>query len=412
MEAPSRKTYEHDVDPALVHSPNPHPAGPSYELRHHIAPTHVKPIIDEQGWVQEALEKLDRDGARSSDTHLLKLHRVNVFRQNNLDLYLKDESTHPSGSLKHRLAKSLFVFGLVNGWIGPNTAIIEASSGSTAVSEAYFASLLGLRFIAVMPKTTSQSKIDLIKFYFGECHLVERASDVYAASEKLAEDLNGHFMNQFKYAGQATDWHGENNIASSIFKQLQREPYPIPEWIVCGAGTGGTSATISRYTRYKNYKSKVCVADPENSVFYHYWKTGDKYLQSSVGSRIEGIGRPRVEKSFNRESVADMVYVKDNYSIAAMHVLESIIGKKVGPSTGTNFFAMMVLAGRMIAAGQKGSLVGILCDSGDRYVNTYYNPDWLKKNNFDLTQAKQDIQDFLSSGKQLPSWPVPDLPSA
>ncbi|HAN90425.1 MAG TPA: cysteine synthase, partial [Erythrobacter sp.] len=63
-------------------------------------------------------------------------------------IYLKDESSHPTGSLKHRLARSLFLYGLCNGWICENTPVVEASSGSTAVSEAYFARMLGLRFIA------------------------------------------------------------------------------------------------------------------------------------------------------------------------------------------------------------------------------------------------------------------------
>ena len=88
-------------------------------------------------------------------------------------LYLKDESTHPTGSLKHRLARSLFLYGLCNGWIGPDTTIVEASSGSTAVSEAYFARMLGLRFIAVMPRSTSAEKIAMINFYGGESHFVD-----------------------------------------------------------------------------------------------------------------------------------------------------------------------------------------------------------------------------------------------
>ena len=68
-----------------------------------------------------------------------------------VDLYLKDESTHPTGSLKHRLARSLFLYALCNGWIRAGTTVVEASSGSTAVSEAYFARMLGLPFVAVMP---------------------------------------------------------------------------------------------------------------------------------------------------------------------------------------------------------------------------------------------------------------------
>src|SRR5215813_9328309 len=128
-------------------------------------------------------------------------------------LYLKDESTHPSGSLKHRLARSLFLYGLCNGWIGPKTTIVEASSGSTAVSEAYFARLLGLPFIAVMPASTSPEKIASIEFYGGKCHLVADPGAINAESLRLARDTGGHFMDQFTYAERATDWRANNNIA-------------------------------------------------------------------------------------------------------------------------------------------------------------------------------------------------------
>ncbi|STV79101.1 cysteine synthase B [Klebsiella michiganensis] len=122
-------------------------------------------------------------------------------------------------SLKHRLARSLFLYGLCNGWIKEGTTIIESSSGSTAVSEAYFARLLGLPFIAVMPSCTAKRKIEQIEFYGGRCHFVDSACEIYAASETLARELNGHYMDQFTYAERATDWRGNNNIADSIFRQ-------------------------------------------------------------------------------------------------------------------------------------------------------------------------------------------------
>lgn len=110
-------------------------------------------------WINSAIRKIEADYQRSADTHLIKLDLPCV---SGVDIYLKDESTHPTGSLKHRLARSLFLYGLCNGWIGPETTIIESSSGSTAVSEAYFARLLGLPFIAVMPKCTARKKIEQI----------------------------------------------------------------------------------------------------------------------------------------------------------------------------------------------------------------------------------------------------------
>ncbi|HSH26903.1 MAG TPA: pyridoxal-phosphate dependent enzyme, partial [Wenzhouxiangella sp.] len=97
-------------------------------------------------WVADAIRAIEADFNRSADTHLIRVDMPAAWQ--GWQIYLKDESIHPTGSLKHRLARSLFLYGLSNGWIEPDTPIIEASSGSTAVSEAYFARLLGLRFIA------------------------------------------------------------------------------------------------------------------------------------------------------------------------------------------------------------------------------------------------------------------------
>ncbi|KJU45042.1 pyridoxal-5'-phosphate-dependent enzyme beta subunit [Salmonella enterica subsp. enterica serovar Heidelberg str. 90-0318] len=216
-------------------------------------------------WVKNAINEINADHQRSADTHLIRLP-LSAFP--GIQLYLKDESTHPTGSLKHRLARSLFLYGLCNGWIKEGTPIIEASSGSTAISEAWFARLLGLPFIAVMPACTAKRKIEQIQFYGGHCHFVESACEIYAASERLAHELNGHYMDQFTYAERATDWRGNNNIADSIFRQMRNELHPVPRFIVMSAGTGGTSATIGRYIRCQGYDTQLMVVDPENSAFY------------------------------------------------------------------------------------------------------------------------------------------------
>ena len=109
-------------------------------------------------WQGTAIRRIEADYHRSADTHLIPLPLPTLAAQG-IDLYLKDESTHPTGSLKHRLARSLFLYALCNGWVREGTTIVEASSGSTAVSEAYFARLLGLPFIAVMPRSTSPEKV-------------------------------------------------------------------------------------------------------------------------------------------------------------------------------------------------------------------------------------------------------------
>src|ERR1700759_5225673 len=91
----------------------------------------------DRDWVAEAVRRIEADFNRSADTHLLKLDLPRLGKAG-VDLYLKDESTHPSGSLKHRLARSLFLYGLCNGWIRPGKPVVEASSGSSARSLASF----------------------------------------------------------------------------------------------------------------------------------------------------------------------------------------------------------------------------------------------------------------------------------
>ncbi|AXK87585.1 PLP-dependent cysteine synthase family protein [Nocardia farcinica] len=346
-------------------------------------------------WVDNAVRLIDADAQRSADTHLLRYPLPAAW---NIQLYLKDESTHITGSLKHRLARSLFLYAICNGWVTEGTTIVEASSGSTAVSEAYFAKLLGLDFVAVMPANTSPQKIALIEAQGGRCHFVRRPPEMYTEAARLAAECGGHYMDQFTHAERATDWRGNNNIAESIYHQLRLETHPVPEWIVVGAGTGGTSATIGRYIRYRRHATKLAVVDPENSAFYGGYETGDAGYQTGMPSRIEGIGRPRVEPSFVGQVVDRMIEVPDAASIAAMRHAGRVLGRRVGGSTGTNLWGVFGLIAEMLAEGRSGSVVTLLCDGGDRYAGTYYDDAWVAAQGLSLAEPTAVLEEFHATG--------------
>lgn len=356
-------------------------------------------MTNKRTWVAQAIARIEADFNRSADTHLIPLS-LDGF--DGIDLYLKDESSHPTGSLKHRLARSLFLYGLANGWLHEGSTVIEASSGSTAVSEAYFARLLGLPFIAVMPVSTSPEKIAAIEFQGGRCHLIEKACDLHAASARLARETGGHFMDQFTYAERATDWRANNNIAQSIFTQMAREEHPVPAWIVCSPGTGGTAATLGRYVRYKGYETRILCADPETSAFFDCyrgeWPEGARPL---AGSGIEGIGRPTPEASFIPQCIDAMVKVPDALSLACMRHVSRTLGRKVGGSTGTNMAGVIALAARMREAGVRGSIVTILCDGGERYEHSYYSDDWYRQQGMDVALWDARMARFLSGETSL-----------
>lgn len=346
-------------------------------------------------WTDWAIGRIEADYTRSADTHLIPL---SLPALPGVAIYLKDESSHPTGSLKHRLARSLFLHALCNGWITEQTTVVEASSGSTAVSEAYFARMLGLPFIPVVPHSTAAEKIAAIEALGGLCHRVGDPAAVYGEAERIAAERGGHYMDQFTFAERATDWRGNNNIAESIFAQMVREPSPVPSWIVCGAGTGGTSATLGRFVRYHRHPTRICVADPAASVFHRHWR--DRAVRGAAGacSLIEGIGRPRVEPSFVPTVIDRMEVVDDAASIAAARVLSEHLGRRVGGSTGTNLVACARLATEMADAGVDGSIVTLLCDSGDRYASTYFNDAWIAARGLGVAEEEARMRHFLTTG--------------
>ena len=352
--------------------------------------------MNDRTWVNNAVARIEADFQRSADTHLIQVEMPGVP---DVDLYLKDESIHPTGSLKHRLARSLFLYALCNGWLGPETLVIESSSGNTAVSEAYFARLIGLKFVAVVPADTSPEKIEQIAFYGGECRRVDPCSNPSDECRRLARETGGHFMDQFTYAERATDWRGNNNVAESIFQQMKRERHPVPAWVVCSAGTGGTSATIGRFIRYEQLDTKLCVADPEHSVYFDAWHSGRRDHTCERGPGVEGIGRPRVEASFLPSVIDRCVRVPNSASFGAMHFLASRVRRKFGGSTGTHLWAAAELIGGMKNRGEAGSVVMLTCDTGERYRTTYYDDAWLREQGYDIAPRVERLRRLFDDGE-------------
>jgi cysteine synthase len=349
-------------------------------------------------WIAKAVEAIEADQARSADTHLSKLE---IPLSQEVCIYLKDESTHPTGSLKHRLARSLFLYGLVNGWIKEGRPVVEASSGSTAISEAYFARLIGVPFIAVVPASTAARKVAMIEFYGGQVDYVDQARDMEPRCRALAAETDGHFIDQFTFAERATEWRGNNNIAESLFAQMARERHAIPDWVVVGAGTGGTSATIGRYIRYRPHlavKTKLCVVDPEGSAYFRGYSANDAQATGSTSPVVEGIGRPRVEASFVPTVVHRMMAIPDAASVTACLWLEQRLGRRVGPSTGTNLIGTLRLAQELKQRRGSGSIVTLVCDSGDRYAETIYQDTWRQRQGLELEPWREIFDRFDRTG--------------
>ena len=348
-----------------------------------------------RAWSLRALALLRQEAARSADTHLLRLDLPGFP---GIPFYFKDEAAHPTGSLKHRLARSLFLYALCNGRLDEGQAVVDASSGSTAISEAWFARMLGLPFVATMPACTAPRKIAAVQGLGGRCDLVEDPADVHARAAWHAARGACH-LDQFGLAERATDWRGNNNIAESIIDQLALEAHPEPAWIVCGAGTGGTSATIGRYLRYRGLHTRLCVAEPAGAAFARGWRSRDREAIAGEPTLIEGIGWARVEPGFVFEVVDHVVEVPDSYSIAAAWVLQALLGRRYGGSSGTNLVACLELAAGMRERGEQGAIVTLLGDRGDRYDETLFDHAWLQARGVALATTRKRLERSIASGE-------------
>ena len=292
----------------------------------------VEAATADRRWVDWAVARLHADARRSADTHLLRLPTP---AGSHVDLYLKDESTHPTGSLKHRLARSLFLYAICNGDIDRRQ---HRGGGLQRVDRDQRGVLRPAARAPVRRRggpvdESRRSRADRARGRPLPLRRLRRATSTTPPA-RLADELGGHYLDQFTNAERATDWRGNNNIAESIFDQMAAEPHPVPAWIVVGAGTGGTSATIGRYLRYRGYATRSAVVDPEGSAFLPAY-AGE--APRGPGSRIEGIGRPRVEPSFLPRVVDRMIGVPDAASVAAMHFLADRIvsapGRRPAPTS-------------------------------------------------------------------------------
>lgn len=346
-------------------------------------------------WQKHAVKKIISDKQRSTDTDLLSIWLPNIP---NIELFLKNEGGHKTGSLKHRLARSLYLLAIINKEIDSETTCVEVSSGNTAVSEAYFAQLLNLKYIAVMPKGTSKQKIKRIEKYGGECLFAENGHDCRLLVEEVVKERKGYFLDQFKKANLALNFKDDDNIAAITYKQMSKERYPIPKWFVSGVGTGGTVATIARHNIFNSYPTKVCAVDPEFSIFFDCYNSQDRSLRIEKDSRIEGIGRPYVPFSFIPQLIHRMLKIPDAASVAALRFIKELTGIEIGGSSGTNVYGALQLINEMHMQSDEGSVVAVLCDSGSLYRDTYYSDQWLADNGIDFAPYLEQIWHFYHRG--------------
>lgn len=354
---------------------------------------------DPSEWARSALAVLSDTRSTEKPT---PLWRFPLPGDSTIELFVKDESQRPTGSLKHGFARSLLADALRRGRIRENMTLIEATSGNLAVAEAYFARLLGLPFTAVVPRRTAPAKLARIEEQGGRWHPVEPPLAVYEKAAELAIATGGCYIDHLNTLGDAVD-HDESDLAAEILRDCRHFGYPTPTWIVAGVGTGATSRAIGRYLRTHGHPTRLAVVDPENSAYFPGWASDCGDYATGMPSMIEGIGRPRIEPAFNPDAIDLVIPVADAASVAAMRYLRDTTGRSAGPSTGTCLFGALRLVARMREQGESGTVIIVQGDSGQPYADTYYSDTWVDIKGWDLTEPLAALARFTMTGR----WDLP-----
>ena len=285
-------------------------------------------------------------------TPLVKLSHVGVSEGANL--FAKLELWNPSGSVKDRTGLYMVNDAIEKGLLKQGGTIVEATAGNTGLGIAFAALNRGIRVIFVVPTKFSQEKQTLMRALGAEIISTPREEGMLGA-EKKAEELLKQIpgsvsLRQFR--NMANPLAHYETTGPEIYEDLDGNV----DYVVAGAGSGGTFSGILKALKERNPKIQGVLADPIGSTL-----GGGEHGDYN----IEGIGNDFVADTMNLDLVDRVIKVSDDEAIAGSRELAAKEGIFAGSSSGAAFAA----AKKLIASGVKGNIVFIAPDRGDRYFS-------------------------------------------
>ncbi|SHE31385.1 PLP-dependent cysteine synthase family protein [Schwartzia succinivorans] len=271
-------------------------------------------------------------------------------------IFAKLELWNPGGSAKDRVGRSMIEEAEKSGRLKPGGTIIEGTAGNTGLGIAFAALNKGYRVIFCVPEKFSAEKQTLMKAMGAEIVSTPRSEGMLGAEAKAAElrdSIPGAVtMNQFK--NQANPKAHYDTTGPEIFEDLDGEI----DYLVSGAGTGGTFSGITKYLKEKNPAIQGILADPVGSVIGG-GEHGDY--------EIEGIGNDFIAETMDT-SLVDKVYkISDDEAFGEVKELAKREGLFVGSSAG----AAMSAALKLVRDGAKGNIVVVFVDRAERYFSKH-----------------------------------------
>ena len=289
-------------------------------------------------------------------TPLVRLNRIAA--DYDADIYAKLEFFNPLGSVKDRIAGSMIAAAEAENRIGPDTLIVEPTSGNTGIALAFICAARGYRLCLAMPDTMSQERRKLLTHLGAELVLTPGSGGMKAAIAKahdvLAGDEDSYMPNQF--GNPANPRIHRETTAEEIWSDMGGEV----DMLVAGVGTGGTLTGISQVLKQRNPDFMTVAVEPANSPVL----SGGSHSPH----KIQGIGAGFVPEVLERDLIDTVVTVTNEEAFETGRQLARMEGILGGISSGAAVAAALKMAARPEGRGRR--MVAILASTGERYIST------------------------------------------
>jgi cysteine synthase A len=270
----------------------------------------------------------------------------------------KLEFFNPCGSVKDRIGLHMIETAMARGDIGPDSVIIEPTSGNTGIGLAFVCGIKKLRLILTMPENMSLERRKLLKGMGAELVLTPTQEGMQGAiaraGELLAEHPGGFMPMQFENQDNPETHY--RTTGPEIWADTEGRV----DILVAGVGSGGTITGTGRYLKERNPDIRIVAVEPEDSAVLSGHRPGPHLIQ--------GIGAGFVPGIVDTKVIDEIIAVSNDAAIETARQLMRKEGIVCGISSGANCFAALELANRPENRGK--TIVFIVCDTGERYLST------------------------------------------
>ena len=293
------------------------------------------------------------------NTPVVRLNKLP--KENSAEILVKVEPLNVGGSIKTRTAMNMILQAEKEGLIGPDSIIVEPTSGNQGIGLALVGAVRGYRTIIIMPDSVSEERRKLVRHYGAEVKLIHDAGDIGKCMEEcLQAALNMKKKNPKVFVPQQFE-NPNNTLAHKKHTALEimaQVAKPI-HGFCSGIGTGGTLTGIGEVLKAQYPEIEIWAVEPENAAIL---------AGGTIGTHLQmGIGDGIIPDILNREIYDDIYVVTDQEAIETARRLAREEGLACGISSGTNVAAAIRLGEKL---GPGKTVVTVLPDTAERYYST------------------------------------------